>query len=452
MAGGSYDASGNMLGVPYYTFTYDAENRQVSETNTVGNPSASYGYDGNGQRVAKIVGSEETLYIYDAMGNLTAEYDQDAGTNTVCQTCYLTYDDLGSVGMVTDGAANVMAWHDFLPFGEEILGGMAGRSTSVGPGLDNVKQKFTGQERDTETGLDFFQARYFSGAMGRFTSPDPGNAGADLTNPETWNGYAYVGNNPLAYVDPSGMSLWSAIGDFFSGAWGGITDFFGGGGGGGATYCLSFGDDGCGASSGASSGDGGYSGGGGFGAGGGIQNPTPSGGGGGGGPTAQPSTPKPQAPKNAPNNFSKRYPLTTPCSSTATQAMGAVEGNFARFGNYSRWGGLESVTFSPPAGMGVGSTIPINVRIFGIHQAVSVTVQSMNAQSMTFTTNPGHLIYPGFITFAASPASPGSINFNINLGGTVTSPAKFNFGGSAFEDAQWNHFLGQVGGFCGAGH
>ncbi len=105
-----------------------------------------------------------------------------------------------------------------------------------------------------------------------------------------------------------------------------------------------------------------------------------------------------------------------------------------------------------PARMGVGSTIPINVGIFGINQSLSVTVQSMNAQSMTFTTNPGHLIYPGSITFAASPASPGSINFNINLGGTGTSPAKFNFGGSAFEDAQWNHFLGQVGGFCGAGH
>jgi RHS repeat-associated protein len=69
-----------------------------------------------------------------------------------------------------------------------------------------VNQKFTGQERDTETGLDFFQARYFSGALGRFNSPDPGNAGASLFNPQSWNGYTYVNNNPLVNVDPSGAS------------------------------------------------------------------------------------------------------------------------------------------------------------------------------------------------------------------------------------------------------
>jgi len=109
------------------------------------------------------------------------------------------------------------------------------------------------------------------------------------------------------------------------------------------------------------------------------------------------------------------------------------------------------VTFSPPAGMGPGSTIPINVSVFGFSQTLSVNVQSMNSQSMTFTTNPGHLLYPASITFAASPASPGSINFNINLGGTVASPAQFYFGGSSFEDAQWNHFLGKVGGFCKVG-
>jgi hypothetical protein len=153
----------------------------------------------------------------------------------------------------------------------------------------------------------------------------------------------------------------------------------------------------------------------------------------------------------APNNFTKHYGLTTPCGSSASQVMGAVEGNFADFGNYSRYGGSESVSFSPPAGMGVGSTIPINVGIMGFNQSLSVNVASMNSQSMTFTTNPGHLIYPGYITFAASSASAGAINFNINLGGTVTNSAEFNFGGSAFEDAQWNHFLGQVSGFCKVG-
>lgn len=55
-------------------------------------------------------------------------------------------------------------------------------------------------------------------------------------------------------------------------------------------------------------------------------------------------------------------------------------------------------------------------------------------------------------TIVATYAPPaGSINFNINLGGTVANPAQFYFGGSSFEDARWNDFLGKVGGFCKVG-
>jgi len=72
-----------------------------------------------------------------------------------------------------------------------------------------VRDGFTGQARDAEIGLDYFQARYYGAAFGRFTSPDPGNAGADLTNPQTWNGYTYVMNSSLSATDPSGMLSWS---------------------------------------------------------------------------------------------------------------------------------------------------------------------------------------------------------------------------------------------------
>jgi RHS repeat-associated protein len=104
---------------------------------------------------------------------------------------------------VTDQSGNVVARHDFLPFGEEITGGTAGRDSSWGSTID-VTQKFTGQVRDQETGLDFFNARYFAAALGRFTSVDPANAGANMYNPQSWNGYGYVNGNPLAFVDPSG--------------------------------------------------------------------------------------------------------------------------------------------------------------------------------------------------------------------------------------------------------
>jgi RHS repeat-associated protein len=89
-----------------------------------------------------------------------------------------------------------------------------------------VNQKFTGKERDAETGLDFFEARYFSAAQGRFTSPDEFKGGfldaftgqaafqsgplpyADISDPQTLNKYAYVRNNPLRYTDPDGHCLW----------------------------------------------------------------------------------------------------------------------------------------------------------------------------------------------------------------------------------------------------
>ncbi|MEO8648381.1 MAG: RHS repeat-associated core domain-containing protein, partial [Acidobacteriota bacterium] len=64
----------------------------------------------------------------------------------------------------------------------------------------------TGYERDIESDLDFAQARYYSSKLGRFYSVDPENAGASADNPQTWNAYAYVGNNPINITDPDGLS------------------------------------------------------------------------------------------------------------------------------------------------------------------------------------------------------------------------------------------------------
>jgi RHS repeat-associated protein len=87
--------------------------------------------------------------------------------------------------------------------------------------VNTIRQKFTGQERDSQTNLDYFLARYFAAAQGRFTSPDPGNAGSSLTDPQSWNGYGYVSNNPLTYADPNGLGIFgdigSIVGSFFPG-------------------------------------------------------------------------------------------------------------------------------------------------------------------------------------------------------------------------------------------
>lgn len=69
---------------------------------------------------------------------------------------------------------------------------------------------FTGKERNAETGLDYFEARYFSGAQGRFTSPDPLLSSGCPENPQSWNRYAYVLNNLLRYTDPLGLYVWDS--------------------------------------------------------------------------------------------------------------------------------------------------------------------------------------------------------------------------------------------------
>ena len=63
----------------------------------------------------------------------------------------------------------------------------------------------TGKERDTESGNDYFSARYYSSSMGRFMSPDPSNLSVDFWLPQTWNRYTYALNNPLTMVDRNGM-------------------------------------------------------------------------------------------------------------------------------------------------------------------------------------------------------------------------------------------------------
>jgi RHS repeat-associated protein len=123
---------------------------------------------------------------------------------------WLITDHLGTPRMVLDQSGSLanMTRHDYLPFGEELAAPTSGRSAAQGyAGGDSVRQQFTQKERDNETQLDYFGARYYSSAQGRFASVDPDNAGAYRGNPQTWNGYSYALNQPMLYSDPDGKKV-----------------------------------------------------------------------------------------------------------------------------------------------------------------------------------------------------------------------------------------------------
>jgi RHS repeat-associated protein len=202
-----YDAAGDMTYDAVHHYSYDAEGR-ISAVDS--GSTASYTYDAEGRRIAMSAGGTLTYFIRDLAGHVMSEY--------ACQTCWdvgyiylngglaaiyedaTTYfvhgDHLGSTRLMTAyPTPSVAECDDYYPFGELIACGSTG----------DTSHKFTGKERDTESNLDNFEARYRSITLGRFMSPDPGNAGADAINPQSWNMYGYVGNNPLAFTDPTGL-------------------------------------------------------------------------------------------------------------------------------------------------------------------------------------------------------------------------------------------------------
>jgi RHS repeat-associated protein len=226
-----YDAVGNQTTYGALQRWYDAENKLTKASEGSGN---WYYYDADGQRARRVVGTSETWLVYGLDGELVAEYPAEgaatapqqeygyrAGQLLVVVPCdggvrWLVADHLGSPRIAADGTGSLggIRRHDYLPFGEEVLAGH--RIDALGQPIngyvtaDCVRQRFTGHERDTETVLDFAQARYFSSVQGRFTGVDSLLSSAKPNLPQTWNRYAYTLNNPLKYTDPLGLYVFGA--------------------------------------------------------------------------------------------------------------------------------------------------------------------------------------------------------------------------------------------------
>ncbi len=213
MDGYSYDAAGNLLNDGSHAYTYDAENHITAVD---GGTTAAYTYDAEGRRVhtSSTNNTYNIDYFYDLGGRPLSRWDNYPGFTgwgfhniymgdrllaqyAAGSTLYLHQDHLGSTRLQTWQNQSVCQSYDYLPFGEQISGGWC------------TSMKFTGKERDSESNLDNFGARYYSSQFGRFMSPDVINLTNDrLMSPSTTlNKYVYAADNPLKYVDPDGKDI-----------------------------------------------------------------------------------------------------------------------------------------------------------------------------------------------------------------------------------------------------
>ena len=209
----TYDANGNILTAPapygIGAVSYDHRNLPVSLTSN--GVTSSYRYDGPGQRITKqVAGGNTEVYVLEGpstLGVMTANtsgtpvswhFNILAGDRVVGRQPssgnrrYYHTDLLGSTRAVVDGTTIVESY-DPEPWG--LL--MPARTLGGGS-----KEGFSGKERDTESGLDYFGARMYMPALGRWTGADP----LAEKHPQ-WSPYAYVLNNPLVLLDPDGRQV-----------------------------------------------------------------------------------------------------------------------------------------------------------------------------------------------------------------------------------------------------
>ena len=209
-----YDAVGNLIrDIHGRQFTFNGDNKQVEVKDSQNSTIGEYVYDGSGKRIKKITASEYVIFVYDGLGKLIGEYSTD-GLPQNPMVHYTATDPLGSPRVLTNENGEIISRRDFMPFGEEVTADQTYRTAAHKYGVgDNVRQKFTGYERDDETGLDFAEARYYNDNHGRFTAVDPLIASGKSANPQTFNRYAYVMNRPMILIDPTGLDPCASAGN-----------------------------------------------------------------------------------------------------------------------------------------------------------------------------------------------------------------------------------------------
>jgi len=200
----SYDNNGNLTSKTdtsgRWAYTWDYENRLTQVTRPDG-VSVTYKYDALGRRIQRSKNGTSTNYIYDGQDVVkdinsdgsTVEYLNGLGVDNKLRqtssagTFYFMQDQLGSTHALTDSSGNVVEQEQYDSFGD-------------GAGSSLTRYGYTGRERDADTGLYYYRARWYDPQAGRFISEDPIGFEGGI------NPYAYVENNPLNNSDPEGLA------------------------------------------------------------------------------------------------------------------------------------------------------------------------------------------------------------------------------------------------------
>ncbi|WP_287399889.1 RHS repeat-associated core domain-containing protein [Nitrosomonas sp. H1_AOB3] len=203
----THDTKGNLTGDGVWTYTYDLDNQLISANKT--GSSNSLAYDGAGRLRQTTLAGTITGLTYDGV-DLVAEYNSGGtllrryvhgpgvdeplvwyeGTTTTNKT-WLYQDQLGSVIGTANSAGTSTAIHSYGPYGEPNI-------------ATGIRFRYTGQQFLGSLNLYYYKARFYSPALGRFLQTDPIGTADDL------NLYAYVGNNPINFNDPSGLTAAAA--------------------------------------------------------------------------------------------------------------------------------------------------------------------------------------------------------------------------------------------------
>jgi RHS repeat-associated protein len=230
----AYDSHGNMTAMPHLAeMRWDYADRLAS-VNRGGGGQVHFTYDAGGRRVRKVyehsglveeriylgdyeiyrkrhMGEEPitleraTLHVMDGrqraamIETKTVDEKTPAFTPTT-RTRYELDDPRGSAVMEVDDDGLVISYEEYLPFGSTAM-----RAVRHGTGLSAKRYRYTGKERDDETGLYYHGARYYAAWLGRWTSCDPAGSA------DSFNRYQYVDNNPIGATDPTGRVAWGWV-------------------------------------------------------------------------------------------------------------------------------------------------------------------------------------------------------------------------------------------------